>query len=93
MEEHIAATQAARSFSEILNRVKFKGEKFIIERGGKPVAQIEPILTTKAVKSLKELMAFLGKLPRLGDELDSFAEDLNILVANQPPLPEDGQWG
>jgi len=92
MEEHIAATQAARSFSELLNRVKFKGEKFIVERGGKPIAQIKPIRTAEEVQPLKVLMLLLEKLPKLGDELESFAADLDILTANQPPLPEDGQW-
>jgi hypothetical protein len=32
MEKHISATDAVREFSELLNRVKFRGERYIIER-------------------------------------------------------------
>jgi antitoxin (DNA-binding transcriptional repressor) of toxin-antitoxin stability system len=38
----ITATEASRKFSEILNRVKFKGESFIVERNGKPICEISP---------------------------------------------------
>jgi len=29
--------EAARSFSELINRVYQKGESFVIERGGEPI--------------------------------------------------------
>jgi antitoxin (DNA-binding transcriptional repressor) of toxin-antitoxin stability system len=32
MEKHISATDAVHEFSELLNRVKFRGERYIIER-------------------------------------------------------------
>jgi antitoxin (DNA-binding transcriptional repressor) of toxin-antitoxin stability system len=36
----ITATEAARSFSEIMNRVHYRGESFVVERSGKPICEI-----------------------------------------------------
>jgi prevent-host-death family protein len=38
----VTATEAARKFSEILNRVAYKGESFVVERSGRPVCEIRP---------------------------------------------------
>ena len=43
MEKRISATRAVRDFSEVLNTIKFKNIHYIIERGGKPVASMNPI--------------------------------------------------
>jgi len=92
MEKHITATQAVREFSELLNKIKFKGDRYIIERSGKPVAQMEPIREAKKAKMLKELKSLLKELPRLDQELDAFAADLEGVRKDQPPLPEEGMW-
>ena len=39
---HMTATEAARGFSELLNRVRYRGETFIIERGGVPIGELAP---------------------------------------------------
>jgi hypothetical protein len=36
----ISATRAARSFSELLDRVCYRGESFVIERGGELVCEM-----------------------------------------------------
>ena len=41
--EKIKVTQAARQFSELLNRVAYQGSTFELERGGKPVARLVPV--------------------------------------------------
>ena len=92
MEKRITATQAVRDFSEILNKIKFKGEHYIIVRSGKPVAQMEPVREAKKAKTLKELKSLLKELPRLDEELDAFAADLEGIRKDQPPLPEEGMW-
>ena len=58
MKTRITATEAASKFSEILNRVKFKGESFAVERSGRPVCEIrsaqeEGIMTQQLVEILK----------------------------------------
>ena len=92
MEKRITATQAVRDFSELLNKIKFKGDRYIIERSGKPVAQMEPVREAKKTTTLKELKSLLKELPRLDEELDSFAADLQGIRKDQPPLPEEGMW-
>jgi len=92
MGKRITATQAVREFSELLNKIKFKGDHYIIERSGKPVAQMEPVKEAKKAKTLKELKPLLKGLPRLDEELDAFAADLEGIRKDQPPLPEEGMW-
>ena len=43
MAKTISATEAARSFADVLTRVSHKGEEFIVERGGEPVCRISPV--------------------------------------------------
>jgi len=92
MEKHISATDAVREFSELLNRVKFRGERYIIERAGKPMARIEPTDPSPRRTTLSELERLLDALPRLGDELESFAADIEVTRREQLRLPEESQW-
>ena len=92
MEKHISATDAVREFSELLNRVKFRGERYIIERTGKPMARIEPTDPSPRRRTLSELGHLLDELPRLGDELESFAADIEVTQREQLRLPEESQW-
>ena len=39
----ISATEAARAFSELLDRVCYRGETFVIERGGEPVCEMSHV--------------------------------------------------
>ena len=38
----LSATEASRNFSEVMNRVKYRGESFIIERGGERICEVRP---------------------------------------------------
>ena len=42
METTITATELARHLSDILNRVRYKGESFRVERNGEVVAVLKP---------------------------------------------------
>ena len=92
MENRITATNAVRDFSELLNRIKFKGEHYIIERNGSAIAQMSPMDEEKNIKTLKLLSNIIDQLPPLDDDIDSFAADLENLYKNQPTMPEDGIW-
>jgi len=50
----ISATEAARNFAELLDAVEHKGERILIARRGRVVAQIEPVAKGRGsdVKSL-----------------------------------------
>jgi antitoxin (DNA-binding transcriptional repressor) of toxin-antitoxin stability system len=61
MKSRISATEAARHFSELLNRVRYRGESFMVERGGKPVCEIIP--PREASFSVADLVRLLKTLP------------------------------
>lgn len=53
----VSATDAARSFSDILDAVEHRGEHFTIVRRGKVVARIDPVSTGKG----REVKAMLRR--------------------------------
>jgi hypothetical protein len=92
MEKRISATRAVRDFSEVLNTIKFKGVHYIIERGGKPIASMKSVDEKSDSKTLGDLRAMLKKLPRLGEELEAFASDVEKISRNQPFMPTGDLW-
>jgi antitoxin (DNA-binding transcriptional repressor) of toxin-antitoxin stability system len=70
--QRISAAKAARSFSEILNRVKYRGESFIVERNREPICRIEPVRRRKTLTT-DSFAEFWKSLPRPDDK---FADDL-----------------
>jgi hypothetical protein len=92
MEKRISATRAVRDFSEVLNTIKFKGFHYVIERGGKPIASMKPFDEDKDFKTLGELKSLLKKLPRLEEELDTFAADLEDIWKDQPLMATGDLW-
>jgi antitoxin (DNA-binding transcriptional repressor) of toxin-antitoxin stability system len=74
MRSRISATVAARSFSELMNRVRYRGESFIVERGGKPICEILPASPPKF--SGAQLVDLLRSLPKPDKEYLAVVEDL-----------------
>ncbi len=92
MEKRISATRAVREFSEVLNTIKFKGVHYIIERGGKPIASMKSVDEKIDPMTLGELKTLLKKLPRLEEELDAFASDLEEISRHQPLMSTGDLW-
>ena len=92
MEKRISATRAVREFSEVLNTIKFQGAHYIIERGGKPIASMKSIDEKIDHMTLSQLKNLLKKLPRLEEELDAFASDLEEISRNQPLMSTGDLW-
>ncbi len=80
METRITATQLARSLSDILNRVKYRGERFIIERNGEPVAVLEPAAPEKRVTWGE----FVKRLKEIPPPDDDYWKDLEEIHNSQP---------
>jgi antitoxin (DNA-binding transcriptional repressor) of toxin-antitoxin stability system len=91
MIKTISTTDAVRTFSELLNAIKYKGESYTILRGGKPVATIGPAEKLTGERTLRELALILKTLPSLEDD-DTFASDVEAIMSNQPPIPEKSPW-
>ena len=92
MGRHITATDAVRQFSDLLSTIKFKGSRYTIVRGGKPVASLGPAVATVHDKTLGELKELMKKLPRLGEEAAAFAKDLKAAAQKQPGVPKGRAW-
>lgn len=85
----ITATELARRLSDVLSRVRYRGEEFLVERGGEPVARIEPPGPSH-VMTLAEFLELLHRAPRPDD---GYADDLERVHAAQPPaLSEFLEW-
>jgi antitoxin (DNA-binding transcriptional repressor) of toxin-antitoxin stability system len=83
MESHISATDAARSFSDLINRVLYRGDVFVIERGGQPVCRIVPAKPAKF--TLRDLAQLLKTLPKPDAGYWDVIKDIQ---RKQPPLPK-----
>jgi antitoxin (DNA-binding transcriptional repressor) of toxin-antitoxin stability system len=74
MTLRISATETARRFSELMNRVRYRGESFIVERGGKPICEILPAKPPKFTGG--ELANLLRALPTPDEEYLTLVESL-----------------
>jgi antitoxin (DNA-binding transcriptional repressor) of toxin-antitoxin stability system len=92
MEKVITATEAVKDFSALLNSIKYKGDHYIIQRSGKPVACMLPVDEATKSRPLKEFKFILDKLPKLNEDIDDFAAVLEALRKHQPSLPEGFSW-
>lgn len=83
--ERITATEAARNFSDLLNRVKYQGARFEITRGNDVVAHILPA-TASAPGTIEDLLRVLDSGPGLepGDaerwagEVEAMRRDMKV---------------
>ena len=64
-DKKISATEAARSFSEVLNQVQYRDTSFSIERGRKVVARLVPPALPAGL-ALADLNRLIAGLPHLG---------------------------
>lgn len=82
MEQRISATELARRLGDVIGRVRYRGDSFVVERNGEPVARIVPV-PGRAPASLGEALAgWQGA----GEPDRSFADDLErIGAADRPP--------
>lgn len=82
----ITVTEFDRHMSEIFSRVAYQGESFLIERGGKPIARLEPPGPARRT-TFGEVLAKLGDL----HVPEGFADDLEAVRASVPKL-EAPRW-
>jgi antitoxin (DNA-binding transcriptional repressor) of toxin-antitoxin stability system len=82
----VSATEAARNFSDLISRVCYKGETYVVERGGKVMCQLVPVETRRC--SGADLLALLTTLARPAGEFLSAVEE----VSRHQPLVEPSTW-
>ena len=82
----LSATEASRNFSEVMNRVKYRGESFIIERGGKRICEVRPASPARFTGA--DLVALLRSLPAVDEDYLDVVEEL---TRSQKKLPQS-KW-
>jgi antitoxin (DNA-binding transcriptional repressor) of toxin-antitoxin stability system len=90
MIQRASVTDLVRNFSDYINRVVYRGERFLLVRGGVAVAELSPV---PAGLRLGELPALLESLPRLGpDDVEALAADLERARAELDARPPADPW-
>lgn len=89
MPTSISVTEAARNFSEVINRVHYQGQTFLLTRGGKIVARL---IGTEKVMTGAEFVRLWDERPRLDPEdADLWAAELAEDQKSVLP-PEERRW-
>lgn len=84
--EQLTATDVARRFSDVLNRTKYRGESFLIERGGEVIAQITP---AGQGCTPAELAALFQSLPSVDA---AYWDDVERIRGEQPSAELGDPW-
>lgn len=83
MSRKITATEAARTFSDLLSRVRYAGESFLVVRNGEVMCRIEPAVAPRRT-TMGDLLDALEAAPQTDQQ---FAGDLEKAQRRQPKLP------
>jgi hypothetical protein len=82
MEIRITATELARKLGDVLGKIRYRSDSFLVERNGEAIARISPIAGRPGGSLREGLRAWQEAAP--GDP--RFAEDLeNVNRADRPP--------
>ncbi len=92
MQTAISSTEAVRNFSELLNNIKYRGDRYTVIRGGKPAASLVPVEQVGSGASLADLRTIVSALPHLDRDDTNFAADVTAAVGAQPAMPEALSW-
>ena len=87
MEHRISATELARRLGDVLGKIRYLGDTFVVEKSGDPVARITPYpgaFTTTLREALSAWRQAGGPDPELADALER--------VGSADRAPED-IWG
>ena len=76
MHQVYSLTEAKSKFSEIINRVLFRKEKFMITKKGKAVAMVSPINEKFGAGSGEGLIRAKGTLAQVDRIVDEMVEDI-----------------
>jgi len=82
MEIRITATELARKLGDVLGKIRYRSDSFVVERNGEAIARISPVATGLAGLLGEGLRAWQEAAPpdpRFADDLES------VNRADRPP--------
>lgn len=92
MPTAITSTEAVRNFSELLNNIRYRGDRYTVIRGGKPAASLIPVEPVRTESTLGDLRGIFRSLPHLDSEDTAFIDDILAVTASQPAMPKGMTW-
>lgn len=82
MANVISATELARKLGDVLGKVRYLREVFVVERDGEPAARLAPMPSNASASLVEGLRAWRGA----ARADPSFADDLErVNAADRPP--------
>lgn len=87
MEYRLTASELARKVGDVLGRIRYRRDSFLIERNGVPVARIVPLPDRPGATLSEAVAAWRGA----GKREPGFADDLERVAAED--RPPDDPWG
>jgi antitoxin (DNA-binding transcriptional repressor) of toxin-antitoxin stability system len=85
----ISATDAAKTFGRLVDRVRDEQATYVIERGGVPVARIGPV--QRQMATIRDLRAMLGATRSVGAGYLRAVE--NAVARHNRPRVRRNPWG
>jgi len=82
----VSATYAAKSFGRLVDMVRTERARYVVERGGKAVAEIVPV--SASMCTVADLVDLLADRGRLG-EVYLREVEAGVAALNRPALPGD----
>ncbi len=70
----VTVTETARNFSDYVNRVTYRRERFVLYKGRKAVAELRPTAVGRRLGELPEIIAGLPSLAK--DDAGAFAAEV-----------------
>jgi antitoxin (DNA-binding transcriptional repressor) of toxin-antitoxin stability system len=83
--KRISATEAARSFSDVVARVHYRGEEYVVEKGGEAVCKISPVGQGATKSTIADLLTVLDAMPSLDD---GYRQAVRDAIKKQPKTPK-----
>lgn len=73
MEDMVTATELARHLGDVLARVRYRGESFVVAKNGRPVARVVPVSNapTGTLQDVIEVWTTAPVDPTFADGLES----------------------
>jgi len=81
MEYRLSASELARKVGEVLGRIRYRRDSFVVEKNGEPVARIVPV----AAPPLPSVHEVLAAWSEAGKPDVGFATDLSLVAARDRP--------
>ena len=85
----VSATDAAKNFGHLVDRVREEQVTYVVERGGKPVARISPV--ERASFTMSDFKALVGTLPATAEEYQAAVE--RVVARHNRPRVRRNPWG